>query len=348
MTPTGGSRETSSTHYEVLGVAPDADAEIVRRAYLRAARASHPDTGGDAETFAAVARAWEALSAPDSRARYDAELAGDEPDWGIEDDAPPGSPVPEPASTGPEPGQDGPVDAPAPFDSPVRSETAARRYRRRVATVLGVGLGLLALVTASGVHQVVDQTESGPLETLAGVSFAWVAAVVARRAQRGRRGAGSVVWWAVAALTVAAGGREVTNLLESGGPVAGRAAQVAAILVVVSGWLVLSWRLPRRLDRAHEQQARDVRLALAHLWNDVLAAAQVPSHRLVRVAPSIDRAGRVQVRDLRTGDLAVLVLPPAWWGGFAVLSDAGVVTGAPSTAPAAWSAELAGATDRHR
>lgn len=70
------------THYEVLGVAPSADAAEVRRAYLRLARAHHPDrhaAGGPAARAEAERRmrevneAWAVLSDPERRRRYDAE-----------------------------------------------------------------------------------------------------------------------------------------------------------------------------------------------------------------------------------------------------------------------------------
>jgi len=57
--------------YEVLGLRPDAATEEIKRAYRRAAREHHPDTGGDAERFKEVTRAFEVLSDPERRARYD-------------------------------------------------------------------------------------------------------------------------------------------------------------------------------------------------------------------------------------------------------------------------------------
>lgn len=47
--------------YEVLGVAPDADAEAVRRAYRRLMRTVHPDHGGTAGMFRTVQAAFDAL-----------------------------------------------------------------------------------------------------------------------------------------------------------------------------------------------------------------------------------------------------------------------------------------------
>jgi molecular chaperone DnaJ len=61
--------------YEVLGVPRSASDEDIRRAYRRLARELHPDVSADPETeerFKEVAGAYEILSDPDKRARYDA------------------------------------------------------------------------------------------------------------------------------------------------------------------------------------------------------------------------------------------------------------------------------------
>jgi curved DNA-binding protein CbpA len=58
--------------YIVLGVHRQASGEEIARAYRRAARASHPDSGtGSAEGFQAVSDAYELLRDPRSRAAYD-------------------------------------------------------------------------------------------------------------------------------------------------------------------------------------------------------------------------------------------------------------------------------------
>jgi curved DNA-binding protein CbpA len=59
--------------YIVLGVARQASGEEIARAYKRAARASHPDSGsaGTAERFQAVSDAYDVLRDPGRRAVYD-------------------------------------------------------------------------------------------------------------------------------------------------------------------------------------------------------------------------------------------------------------------------------------
>jgi len=72
--------------YEVLGVSADADDAEIRRAFQKIARRSHPDVApADAASearFAEAAQAFEVLSDPDLRRRYDASRRrGDEPEW---------------------------------------------------------------------------------------------------------------------------------------------------------------------------------------------------------------------------------------------------------------------------
>lgn len=67
-------------YYEILGVSRDASQEEIKRAYRRLARQHHPDANpGDAATaerFKEITRAYEVLSDPEKRQRYD--LFGDE------------------------------------------------------------------------------------------------------------------------------------------------------------------------------------------------------------------------------------------------------------------------------
>lgn len=68
------------THYEVLGVRPDAGAEEIRAAYLHLARRVHPDhVGGSAEAMQAVNAAWHVLRDPLRRRAYDREIRRPDP-----------------------------------------------------------------------------------------------------------------------------------------------------------------------------------------------------------------------------------------------------------------------------
>lgn len=61
-------------HYEVLGVARDASDDDIRRAYRKLARQLHPDVNqeeGAEDQFKLVTHAYEVLSDPEQRARYD-------------------------------------------------------------------------------------------------------------------------------------------------------------------------------------------------------------------------------------------------------------------------------------
>ena len=66
-----------ATHYERLGVASDATAVEIRRAYLARARSAHPDLNPDDLANAemvAVNEAWTVLSDEGRRADYDASI----------------------------------------------------------------------------------------------------------------------------------------------------------------------------------------------------------------------------------------------------------------------------------
>ncbi|MGE5657307.1 MAG: molecular chaperone DnaJ [Actinomycetota bacterium] len=61
-------------YYEILGVSRDADKEEIKRAYRRLARKYHPDVNkepGAEERFKEINRAYEVLSEPETRARFD-------------------------------------------------------------------------------------------------------------------------------------------------------------------------------------------------------------------------------------------------------------------------------------
>src|SRR4029078_13298920 len=63
-------------YYDVLGVAPDAGADEIKRAYRQLARRYHPDISGDDRgmAFRELTRAYDVLRAPSRRRRYDASL----------------------------------------------------------------------------------------------------------------------------------------------------------------------------------------------------------------------------------------------------------------------------------
>ena len=61
-------------YYEILGVSRSADKEEIKRAYRRLARKYHPDVNkesGAEERFKEINRAYEVLSEPETRTRYD-------------------------------------------------------------------------------------------------------------------------------------------------------------------------------------------------------------------------------------------------------------------------------------
>ena len=72
----------SASAYEILGVAPSASDDELRRAYRARLRETHPDTGGDDAAFIRVRRAWELIGTIEARAAYD-RGAGQESAWRV-------------------------------------------------------------------------------------------------------------------------------------------------------------------------------------------------------------------------------------------------------------------------
>src|SRR5664279_297626 len=61
-------------YYEILGVPRDANQDEIRRAYRKLAREYHPDLNRDSDAedrFKELGEAYEVLSDPDKRERYD-------------------------------------------------------------------------------------------------------------------------------------------------------------------------------------------------------------------------------------------------------------------------------------
>lgn len=65
---------TMKSHYETLGVPKDGDITSIKRAYRKLALELHPDRGGDEEEFKKVSEAYEVLSDPDKKRKYDNPL----------------------------------------------------------------------------------------------------------------------------------------------------------------------------------------------------------------------------------------------------------------------------------
>jgi molecular chaperone DnaJ len=62
-------------YYAALGVAKDATAAEIKKAYRKLARDLHPDKGGDEQRFKEVSEAYAVLSDPQKRAEYDEQRA---------------------------------------------------------------------------------------------------------------------------------------------------------------------------------------------------------------------------------------------------------------------------------
>ncbi len=70
--------------YETLGVDKDATPDQIKRAFRKLAKKHHPDTGdGDMEALAKIQAAYDCLTDPVRRVRYD-ETGDSEPDNGVE------------------------------------------------------------------------------------------------------------------------------------------------------------------------------------------------------------------------------------------------------------------------
>lgn len=59
-------------HYLVLGLQPDATPAQIKAAYRKLSKKHHPDAGGDREQWDKISQAYEVLSDPARRSKYDA------------------------------------------------------------------------------------------------------------------------------------------------------------------------------------------------------------------------------------------------------------------------------------
>jgi curved DNA-binding protein CbpA len=74
------------SHYDTLGIKPDADPDTIKAAYRRLASGHHPDRGGKTDQMALINRAHEVLIDPQARKRYD-ETGQDTPDKPVQEKA---------------------------------------------------------------------------------------------------------------------------------------------------------------------------------------------------------------------------------------------------------------------
>lgn len=120
------------THYDTLGVKPEASAEDIKRAYRRLAAKTHPDVGGEmmAPLFLTVQAAFEALG---TQARRDAY------DYTLRRDSPAGDTAPEPDVRG-----DGPDAVQPERPAPASAAVAESTVRARVPAVFWLSLILWA------------------------------------------------------------------------------------------------------------------------------------------------------------------------------------------------------------
>lgn len=58
-------------YYKILGIAKEATAEEIKKAYRKLAHKYHPDKGGDEEKFKEISEAYQTLSNKDKKAQYD-------------------------------------------------------------------------------------------------------------------------------------------------------------------------------------------------------------------------------------------------------------------------------------
>lgn len=128
------------SHYDLLGVGPEADDATVRRAYVEQARRYHPDrAGGDPARMRAVNEAWATLRDPVQRAHYDLTLQ-QAPAMPASSSTPSSGPLP---GRSPRPADDWLDDLDD--DEPVRTTVRAPRWLSLLPVAL-FGLSIVAFV----------------------------------------------------------------------------------------------------------------------------------------------------------------------------------------------------------
>jgi len=146
--------ELVETYYEILGAHTSAGPDELRRAYRRAVRAAHPDTGGNPERFHDVQAAWNTLSDPGRRAGYDARTGPPPQARKHADTAPQPSPTVPPTAapaTDTQPAQE-PASSTSTASSGPESERSIRpRALLILAVTLAASSGVLTALILSSV-----------------------------------------------------------------------------------------------------------------------------------------------------------------------------------------------------
>ncbi|WP_131747801.1 J domain-containing protein [Frankia sp. Cppng1_Ct_nod] len=164
--------------YDVLGVQPTASPAQIVTAYRRAARRTHPDTGGSAGAFQQVTAAYQVLADPDRRRDYDRHLlartAGDFR----------GPPAPQqntgpPRTAGAQPAENSGAH-PSSMTATCEGHEEANRIRRRYLAMMTVCLVLFVL--AGSVVRLVSVPAALAMMLVAAV-IPPIAAVVANRSR---------------------------------------------------------------------------------------------------------------------------------------------------------------------
>src|SRR5699024_647570 len=146
---TMSTQQKERTHYDVLGIEPNADRPAVRRAYIKAVRKNHPDVGGDADEFIAISTAYEVLYDDEARRPYDRVIGSESvADDGPAHEAPTGPQTTAP--TAPRARQNcGGIRPPTiPNRRHIFEEMDGvpdSRWRRRIMILAGLGLGGLGV-----------------------------------------------------------------------------------------------------------------------------------------------------------------------------------------------------------